>query len=159
MDTSNRHRLAMSPIRLLLGITTALGLTACAVTVANRQPLHALGRSAVPDGSVYIGWRVFQDRCAACHGASATGGPQAPDLTQRIRDLGMRSFAGLVLRRYDWSLPADDTTVDAVVQRRAGQLAMPEWQGEPRVEAHIADLYVYIAARADGSQGPGRPTR
>lgn len=150
----------MSPIRLLLGITTALALTACTVTVANRQPRQDLARhAAVPDGSVYIGWRVFQDRCAACHGASATGGPQAPDLTQRIRDLGMRSFAGLVLRRYDWSLPADDTTVDAVVQRRAGQLAMPEWQGEPRVEAHIADLYVYIAARADGSQGPGRPTR
>lgn len=149
----------MRHLRLLLAITTSIGLAACAVTVANREPLRDPARSAVPDGSVYIGWRVFQDRCATCHGAAATGGAATPDLTQRIRDMGMRRFAGLVLRRYDWSLPADDATVEGVLQRRLGQLEMPEWQGEPRVQAHIADLYAYLAARADGSQGPGRPAR
>jgi len=45
-----------------------------------------------------------------------------------------------------------------VLQRREGQLVMPAWESEPRVNAHIMDLYAYLSARALGSQGPGRPT-
>jgi hypothetical protein len=33
----------------------------------------------------------------------------------------------------------------------------PALQGKPRVNAHIVDLYAYLAARAEGLQGPGRP--
>jgi hypothetical protein len=36
-------------------------------------------------------------------------------------------------------------------------LTMPAWQGEPRVTAHIVDLYAYLSARAQGTQGPDRP--
>jgi hypothetical protein len=77
--------------------------------------------------------------------------------------MGPRRFVGLVLTRYDWSLPvpADGTArerqVDDILQRKDGVLAMPAWQGEPRVTAHIADLYAYLSARAEGTQGPGRP--
>jgi hypothetical protein len=41
--------------------------------------------------------------------------------------------------------------------RKDGAVAMPQWQGEPRVNAHIADLYAYLSARSNGTQGPGRP--
>ena len=44
------------------------------------------------------------------------------------------------------------------MQRQQGALSMPAWQGEPRVNAHIMDLYAYLSARAEGRQGPGRPT-
>jgi hypothetical protein len=80
--------------------------------------------------------------------------------------MGPRQFVDLVLRRYQWGLPvaqtaeqgaARDALVEDVVQRRQGALTMPAWQGEPRVNAHIADLYAYVSARAQGSQGPGRP--
>jgi hypothetical protein len=47
--------------------------------------------------------------------------------------------------------------IDSVVERREGAVAMPEWQGEPRVNAHIADLYAYLVARSNGAQGAGRP--
>ncbi|WP_022980567.1 hypothetical protein [Ideonella sp. B508-1] len=67
-----------------------------------------------------------------------------------------------MLNRYDWGLPpqqADRSAlVDEVVTRRQGLLTMPAWGGEPVVTAHIADLYVDLSARAEGSVGAGRPT-
>ncbi len=144
-------------------LAAALLLAGCGVTVQNRLPAEALARQSQPAGTVYTGWRVFQDKCARCHGADATGSAQAPDLTLRVRDMGERRFMALVLSRYDWALPAGadagsrDAQVEAVLQRQQGALRMPAWQGEPVVTAHISDLYAYLAARADGSQGTGRP--
>lgn len=141
-------------------------LAGCALEVENTRAAEELAQRAQPPGSVYTGWRVFQDRCAGCHGAPATGSVAAPDLLPIVRNLGPRRFVGLVLMRYDWSLPAgragaDSTTrealIEGVMQRKEGLLTMPAWQGEPRVNAHIMDLYAYLSARADGSQGPGRP--
>jgi len=119
-----------------------------------------------PPGSVYTGWRVFQDKCAGCHGTAATGTAGAPDLLPRVREMGSRRFVNLVLTRYDWELPpakagsdsaARQALVDDIVQRKEGMLTMPAWQGEPRVNAHIVDLYAYLSARAQGTQGPERP--
>jgi mono/diheme cytochrome c family protein len=147
-------------------VASAFLLGGCAVEVENTKAAEELARLAQPPGSVYTGWRVFQDRCAACHGAPATGTVAAPDLLPRVRDMGPRRFVGLVLMRYDWSLPvgqagadsaAREALIEGVMQRREGALTMPAWQGEPRVNAHIMDLYAYLSARADGSQGPGRP--
>jgi hypothetical protein len=82
--------------------------------------------------------------------------------------MGSRRFVGLVLQRYDWSLPAAKATsdstarealIDDIVQRRQGAVTMPAWEGEPRVSAHIVDLYAYLSARAEGTQGPGRPAQ
>lgn len=149
-----------------VALTASLWLAGCAVEVQNRQPAQELAQAAKPPGSIYTGWRVFQDKCAGCHGPAATGAAGAPDLLPRVREMGSRRFVNLVLRRYDWNLPAAQTAaesaardalVEAIVQRKEGMLTMPAWQGEPRVSAHIADLYAYLAARAEGSQGPGRP--
>jgi cytochrome c5 len=143
-----------------------VGLAGCALEVQNRQPAQALAEAARPPGSVYTGWRVFQDRCAGCHGPVATGTAAAPDLLPRVREMGPQRFVGLVLRRYDWNLPkgqagsesaAREALVESVLQRREGALTMPAWQSEPQVNAHIADLYAWLSARAQGAQGPGRP--
>lgn len=148
-------------------IVSALWLAGCALEVQNRQPAQELAQQARPPGSVYTGWRVFQERCAGCHGPAATGTAKAPDLLPRVREMGPRRFVSLVLKRYDWSLPASqagsesaarEALVDEIMQRRQGALAMPAWESEPRVNAHIADLYAFLAARAEGTQGPGRPT-
>lgn len=155
-------------LRRLGGLAAcALALSGCAVELRNLAPAQDLVRADQPPGSLYVGWRVYQDRCARCHGPSAAGGSDAPDLRVSLQTMGPRRFMDAVLRRYDWNLsPADetdsagrDTRLDDVMQRRRGELSMPDWQGEPRVTAHIADLYAYLAARADGALAPGRPAR
>lgn len=148
--------------------TWVLLLSGCAVEVQNTQAAQALKQQAQPPGSVYAGWRVFQDKCAACHGPAATGTAGAPDLLPRVREMGPRQFVGLVLRRYDWSAQigaskpegaAGEALVDDLVQRKAYMLSMPAWQNEPRVNAHIADIYAYLSARAQGTQGAERPAQ
>ena len=44
-----------------------------------------------------------------------------------------------------------------MLQRREQPLSMPAWQGEPRGNAHILDVYPYLVARAEGRQDVGRP--
>jgi mono/diheme cytochrome c family protein len=152
------------PRPICLALAAALALAACAtVELENTRPARDLARAARPPGEVYLGWRVFQDRCARCHGADANGSPTSPDLLVAGRTMGPRRFVDAVLRRYDWTLPpaaedsARDARLDELLQRRAGAFSMPDWQGEPRVTAHIADLYAYLSARSEARQGPGRP--
>lgn len=152
---------------LLYGGVLAALLAGCAVVeVENRQAAQEVARLAAPGGSAYIGWRVFQDRCASCHGAAATGSANAPDLLPRLRTMGSRQFVSLVLQRYDLNLQAarpgsgaaaGEAQIEVIMQRQEAPLTMPAWQGEPRVTAHIADLYAYLSARAEGKQGTGRP--
>jgi hypothetical protein len=158
--------MAMLEIRALLALAPLALLAGCAVEFENTRPAKELEAQARPPGSVYLGWRVFEDRCARCHGDSAAGGrPGTPDLLARVRTLGPREFADLVLFRYSWpELSSSDPRsadraayVDEVVRRRSGELVMPAWQGEPRVTAHVIDLHAYLSARAEGTQGPGRP--
>lgn len=164
-NTANPRR----GLRLAVALAAAGCLAGCAVEVRNPQPAQELAQAARPPGSVYTGWRVFQDKCAVCHGPAASGLAHAgPDLLVRVREMGPRRFVNLVLRRYDWNLPASqaagesaarEALIDAIVQRKEGLITMPAWQDEPRVSAHIADLYAYLSARADGTQGTGRPAR
>ncbi|MCH8178225.1 MAG: c-type cytochrome [Proteobacteria bacterium] len=154
-------------IALGLALGSALGLGACSVEWQNRQAAREVARAANPPGSVYTGWRLFQDKCASCHGAAATGTASAPNLLPLVRDMGAQQFMSVVLRRYDWGLPvardgrqdpAMAALMDDLLQRRQHALTMPAWQGEPGVTVHIADLYAYLSARAHDAQGPGRPT-
>lgn len=152
---------------VLLGTVAAVVLAGCAMTWSNTQPSKALAREHAreggPPGSVYAGWRVFQQRCAGCHGSAADGAGGAPNLLLRMQGLGPQRFVGLVLRRYEAELlppgqgSARETLVDEVLERQRGTLSMPAWQQEPVVNAHVMDLYAYLAARSEGRVGPGRP--
>lgn len=138
----------------------------CAVEIENARPAQVMAQQSLPTGSVPLGWRVFQERCASCHGPAALGGTGIPNLLPLVRDMGPRQFVGLVLYRYDWVLASNsqrkdsasrEVLIDEIMQGREGQITMPAWQGEPVVKAHIMDLYAYLSARAQGSQGVGRP--
>lgn len=163
-----KHAVALEAgVRAGLMTALVLGLAACAVEVENTRPAREMNAErARPPGSVYTGWRVYVDRCAGCHGLEATGTGNAPNLLLRVGTLGQRGFVNRVLRRYEWDLPSPPPAAEGperesvendILQRRAGILVMPAWQGEPRVTAHIADLYAYLSARAEGTVGPGRP--
>jgi mono/diheme cytochrome c family protein len=141
-------------------------LAGCAVEVQNTQAAQEVAQRAKPPGSVYTGWRLFQDKCALCHGPAGNGTAGGPDLLPKVREIGPRQFVSIVIKRYDWSLPAAQASsdgaarealVDDIVARKGYVLTMPAWQGEPSVQTHIADLYAYLSARAQGVQGPGQP--
>ncbi len=149
-------------------VASVVLLSGCTVEVLNTQAAQELKQVSHLPGSVYAGWRVFQDKCAACHGPAAIGTAGGPDLLPRVREMGPRQFVSLVLKRYDWSHAgvqagstgaAHEILVDTLVQRKNYGLTMPAWEGEPSVSAHIADLYAYLNARAQGMQGPGRPAQ
>lgn len=167
MTTHHNRRPTTPWVATALG--TMLALAACSsVEVQNTQAAHEIQQQKQQAaGSVYSGWRVYEDKCARCHGPTATGLANAPDLLARMRTVGPRQFVDLVLKRYDWGLgpsqpkqsgPAWDAMVKDVMQHKQGNLSMPAWQGEPSVTAHITDLYAYLSARSQGTQGPGRPT-
>jgi len=161
----NRLGLSRAAGRIAM-LTAAMVLGGCAVEVQNTRPAQELAQLARPPGSVYLGWRVYLDKCATCHGTTANGGPGAPDLLPIVRTMGPRQFVSLVLTRYDWSQPAvaargdraaRDAQVDNMLQGKEEPLTMPAWGSEPRVNAHVIDLYAYLSARAQGQQGPDRP--
>ncbi|NCT85338.1 MAG: hypothetical protein GXC94_19475 [Comamonadaceae bacterium] len=140
----------------------------CAVELENAKPAQEMARRALPAGDVYVGWRVYQQKCAACHADSAQGSTDAPDLRQTLREMGSRQFVAVVLRRYDALLGAAESSPDAgardaliekILQGREEGLTMPAWQGDPMVTAHIIDLYAYLSGRADGTVAAGRPSR
>jgi len=158
----------MLKTRARFALAASMALAGCAAERPDAAPAAAAAAPPARSESVYLGWRVFQDKCAPCHGSGATGNGNAPDLTARVRTLGPRGFADLVLLRYEWasppstpgpSSPEREAYIDDLVLRRKGALTMPAWQDEPRVTAHIIDVYAYLSARADGTQGPGRPPR
>jgi mono/diheme cytochrome c family protein len=156
------HRRAARVAALAVVATSAL-LAGCAVQWRNAEPARELARAAEPPGSLYGGWRVYQQRCAGCHGSAADGAGGAPNLLLRLQGLGPQRFVDLVLRRYEADMlpPGQgsprEALVDEIVERRRGTLAMPAWQGEPVVNAHVMDLYAYLAARSEGRLAAGRP--
>ncbi|HEY9105423.1 MAG TPA: c-type cytochrome [Roseateles sp.] len=167
MNTSSNAATVRRPWQLFVPIAWAAALAGgCAVELSNPKPAQQLAREALPAGDVKLGWRVFQQKCAGCHGADATGTAAGPDLLPRLREMGAHRFAGLVLRRYDWILSeaesdpkaaAQDPLADKIARGRDATLTMPAWQGNAAVTAHIDDLYAYLSARADGALRPGRP--
>jgi len=143
-------------------------LAACAVRFDNTAPAEQLARESAPPGSIYDGWRLYNQRCAACHGKDAAGPAPMPDLLDRVAQTGPQRFANLVLTRYDWSEPVagheGDGPIPRLYLRRSPLgatqvLEMPAWANEPAVVGHVADLYAYLSARADGRVGTGSPSR
>lgn len=135
------------------------------LTLLNTEPARQLAREAgPPPGSLLAGWRVFQQRCASCHGQLADGAEGGANLLLRLQGMGPQRFVDLVLRRYDEAtLPVGrgtaprETLVDDIVEGRAGGMSMPAWQGDPVTQAHVMDLYHYLSARAAGTLDAGRP--
>ncbi len=161
----SRLSVGLSPSLLL---PVLLVLAGCTVDFMNAKPAQELKPLLPPSGDLYAGWRVFQDKCSSCHGATATGTDKAPNLLPILRDMNARQFAELVLKRYDLGagVPSNsqdkttyDTRIEEIMRGSEPPIEMPAWQGEPAVNAHVLDLYAYLSARAEGTLGTDRPIR
>ncbi|MDF3822676.1 hypothetical protein P3G55_22445, partial [Leptospira sp. 96542] len=81
--STTRTGLARACAMTITLLSTALA--GCAVEWQNPQAARQLAREQQPPGSTYLGWRVYQDRCARCHGADAQGMANAPSLLARLQ--------------------------------------------------------------------------
>ena len=134
---------------------------------ADQEPPYTL-RAGRVDPATDMGWRVFQSRCAECHGAAATGLQNAPNLLPRVAAMSPTQFVGIVLNRYKLVMfkgeigPEGSGMREAwlaqVLRRQEGQLTMPEWADDATVKPHVLDLYAYLRARAAGALPAGPPT-
>jgi hypothetical protein len=168
-------------IPTLLGELVLLGLFLSAGLLVFVMSELALGAQSEPppgsyevkqgrvDRGTYLGWRVFHSACYGCHGVDANGTDIAPNLAERVKRLTPREFATKVLTRYRIASPevlaeGGNASIEVMVEqvlreeRRArGEILMPAWESDPKVNPRILDLYAYLSARADGVLGPGRP--
>jgi hypothetical protein len=153
------------PIILLAALP--LLIAGCSMELINARPARELYPPPVAV-NLYAGWRVFQAKCSQCHGTSAKGSEQAPNLLPIVRTMSARHFAEMVLKRYDLGnelvqgsekKSTTDSYIDDILNRKEPPIAMPAWQGEPTVNAHILDLYAYLTARAEGKFNSEHPTQ
>lgn len=158
----------MTLLRSGLGTVVLAVLAACASGLHDADPARPLARESSAPGSAHDGWRLYNQRCAACHGKDAAAPAPMPDLLDRVAQMGPRRFANLVLERYDWSqtVAADEGygTIPRLYLRKTPLggtqvLQMPAWAKDPVVVGHVDDLYAYLSARADGRLGVGSPPR
>ena len=142
-------------------------IVGCSMEFINARPARELHPPPVAV-NLYAGWRVFQAKCSNCHGTSAKGSDKAPNLLPIVRSMSSRHFAEMVLKRYDLGnglvqgsekKSTTDSYIDDILNRKEPPIAMPAWQGEPTVNAHILDLYAYLTARAEGKFSTERPAQ
>jgi hypothetical protein len=157
------------PIVLLAALQ--LLIVGCSMEFINARPARALQPAPVAV-NLYAGWRVFQAKCSQCHGTSAKGSEQAPNLLPIVRTMSARHFSEMVLKRYDLgnglgngltqgseTKSTTESYIDDILNRKEPTITMPAWQGEPTVNAHILDLYAYLTARAEGKFSTERPVQ
>jgi mono/diheme cytochrome c family protein len=115
-----------------------MGKAAAGATPAAQAPAPARA-SAAPDvyKSVYDGWKWWHVYCYRCHGVNAVATTMAPDLIDPNRKLARAAFL-------------------KVVRNGAPDKGMQAWD-KLLDEKQIADLFVYVRARADKVLPPGRP--
>jgi mono/diheme cytochrome c family protein len=92
------------------------------------------------DRGTYNGYRRYHATCSHCHGPDGMGSSFGTSLIDR--PLPFEAFAEVVR-----------------VGVARGSAVMKGFANDPNVEPHIADIYAYLRARADGALGRGRPLR
>jgi mono/diheme cytochrome c family protein len=95
---------------------------------------------AAVDRAILNGYRRYNATCSHCHGPDGLGSTFALSLIER--PLPFEQFAEVVNNG-----------------RARGDSVMRGFADDPNVAPHIADIYRYLQARAEGTVGRGRPAR
>jgi mono/diheme cytochrome c family protein len=146
-DAEPARRVPVGPIpprAVAVGFGRRAGLLTCLVLLAlpfrsPHRPAWA-GSAALPHdpAAVREGYRRYQGVCGHCHGPDGAGSTFASSLID--------------------PLPARDRFVAAVTGGVAGPRGvMRGFAGDPNVEPYLEAIYAYLAERASGRLGRGRP--
>jgi methanol metabolism-related c-type cytochrome len=108
------------------------------------NPTYKIGPNDRVDWYTFSGYRRFNGTCEVCHGFDGSGSSFAPDLTQSLKTMSYSDFQNVVING-----KKDVNTAESLV--------MPSFGDNKNVMCYLDDIYVYLRARADGTQGSGRP--
>ena len=119
----------------LVALTVA-AVGACAPATAE-QPAQP-GEVAAPQ-VILNGYRRYNSACNHCHGPDGVGSTFAPSLIDE---------------------PLPFARFQEIVQNGSatGTSVMRGFADDPNLAPYVRDIYAYLAARADGTIGRGRPT-
>ena len=98
------------------------------------------------DWYTFNGYRRYHSECHVCHGPAGLGSSFAPNLTESAKVLGYAGFLNIVV--------SGKVSVNNVENKN-----MPSFASNMNVMCYISDIYAYLAARADGIIGTGRPKK
>jgi mono/diheme cytochrome c family protein len=107
-------------VRLAAGLLLAGGLGACSSAAASAPPTPLATATSSPGAS--RGEQLFNQTCAACHGARATGTQIGPPLVHKIYEPSHHSDAAFLLAvrngtvQHHWkfgNMPAQPAVTDA----------------------------------------------
>ena len=134
-----RLGIAASAAVLLLAVSTTIASQASAFAQAPADKPKSTGTTVTADTyrDVYQGWKWWHVYCYRCHGVDALGTTTAPNLTDPNEKFTRAEF----LR---------------VVRTGVPKTAMQAWN-KLLDDQQIAQVYVYVRARADKVLPPGRP--
>lgn len=133
-------------LSIMLAVVAALALGLTDKVRAEDAPKFTVKDGKVDKGT-YNGYRRFHGTCHACHGQDAMGSSFAPALVESLKSLDYAKFKKTVLEG------RQSTNATGAVN------AMPAFANDPNVKKHLDDIYRYLAARAAGELGPGRPKK
>lgn len=120
-------------------LTTVLGENAPAAGQPSGSTAAKPDQATI-DRAILNGYRRYNATCSHCHGPDGLGGTFASSLIER--PLPFEQFAEIVNNG-----------------RARGDSVMRGFADDPNVAPHIADIYRYLQARAEGTVGRGRPAR
>jgi mono/diheme cytochrome c family protein len=121
-------------LRFVALTVAALGAGAPAKAEQPAKP----GDVAAPQ-VILTGYRRYNSACNHCHGPDGVGSTFAPSLIEQP----------LPFARFEEIVRDGSAT---------GTSVMRGFADDPNVAPYIGDIYAYLAARADGTIGRGRPT-
>lgn len=128
-------------VAALVGGAAVLGLPPAADADEAESKFEFVVEGNRVDASTMAGWEVYTGSCMACHGPDGLGSTFAPSLIRAVERRTFEQFA------------------ETIAEGRSllpGQV-MPSFADDMRVMSHIADIWNYLGARAEGGLGRGRP--
>lgn len=120
-------------------VIPAVLLASLATATPQAAPSEAAEAVVAPvTKAVWNGYRRFNSTCNHCHGFDGAGSSFGPSLVEAPLD--PKAFRSAV-----------------IAGKRSGTSVMKGFGDDPNVVDHIDDIYAYLAARAEGRVGRGRP--
>jgi methanol metabolism-related c-type cytochrome len=110
------------------------------------EPTYRISEDGFIDWHTFNGFRRYHSECHMCHGPGGDGSTIAPPLLGPMKTMSYETFNAVVARGFRSLEPGQPRVMRAMAE-------------DPNVMCHLADIFSYLKARADGAIGRERPAQ